>query len=232
METLHNGYTIHCPEGCFPLSTDSIALSGFVRLPRQASVLDLGSGCGTLGLLLCANDPHCTVTGIELEQAAHEAALSNIERNGLSHRLTSICGDVQQVASLLPAGQFQCCISNPPYFSQGPASKTHATARRDDTCPTEALFRASAWALRYGGDFFLVHRPEKLAVLCALGAKYQLEPKRLCLLRHREDGPVTLVLLQCRKGGKPGLLWEEQALCHRDGSPTDYYKTLYHHLEV
>jgi len=53
MEHLHSGYTLEFAPGSFPLSTDSMALAGFVRLPKNAAVLDLGSGCGTLGLLLC-----------------------------------------------------------------------------------------------------------------------------------------------------------------------------------
>ena len=67
MEYLHNGFTLSLCEGAFPLSTDSIVLSGFVRLPRNAKVLDLGSGCGTLGLLLCAKDDTCQVTGLEID---------------------------------------------------------------------------------------------------------------------------------------------------------------------
>ena len=48
METLHNGYTLELSEGAFPLSTDSIALADFARLPKNAKVLDLGAGCATL----------------------------------------------------------------------------------------------------------------------------------------------------------------------------------------
>ena len=91
----------------------------------------------------------------------------------------------------------------------------------------EQLFAAAAKALRYGGDFFLVHRPERFAQLCACAGNAGLEPKQLCLLRHKTDGPVSLVLVQCRKGGKPGLLWQEEALRHSDGTPTDYYRALY-----
>ena len=50
MEYLPNGFSLEIPQGCFPLSTDSMVLAHFVRLPRNARVLDLGSGCGTLGL--------------------------------------------------------------------------------------------------------------------------------------------------------------------------------------
>ena len=65
MEQLPNGFTLNLPEGAFPLSTDSMVLSHFVRLPKNARVLDLGSGCGTLGLLLCAVNESCRVTGVE-----------------------------------------------------------------------------------------------------------------------------------------------------------------------
>ena len=68
METLFNGFTLEIAPGTFPLSTDSIALADFVRLPASARVLDLGSGCGTLGLLLCARQNDCAVTGIELDE--------------------------------------------------------------------------------------------------------------------------------------------------------------------
>ena len=232
MEKLHNGFTLSLCEGAFPLSTDSMVLSDFVKLPKDARVLDLGSGCGTLGLLLCAKDPTCQVTGIELEQNAHACAFNNIERNGLNGRLTSICGNVNCISDFVTAGSFHCCVSNPPYFSAGPKSKTHPLARRDDSLSTEALFRAAQWALRYGGDLFLVHRPEKLAELCACASRHQLEPKRLGLVRHRQDGHVALVLLQCRKGGKPGLLWEEYALQDAQGAQTAYYRKVYHIQEA
>ena len=228
MEYLQNGYSLHIAPGTFPLSTDSILLSDFVKLPKNATVLDLGSGCGTLGLLLCAKDPVCQVTGIELNSDAHNAALENIARNGLQHRLFSICADLRSISKQMPAGSFSCCISNPPYYSGGPASKNTPSARRDDNCTTKELFESAAWALRYGGDFFLVHKPERLAQLCSCAAEHGLEPKRLCLVRHDPERPVSLILLQCRKGGKPGLLWEELNLFHADGSPTDYYRNLYH----
>lgn len=228
MEHLHNGYTLDFPEHVFPLSTDSILLADFVRLNNHANVLDLGSGCGTLGVLLCAKDETCTVIGVDLDEAAHAAAMDNIRRNGLAPRMSSICADLRSVNRLIAPGSFRCCVSNPPYFNGGPASVATPVARREDCCTPAELFAAAAWALRYGGDFYLVHKPERLAQLCACAASNGLEPKRLRLIRHRETGPVSLILLACRKGGKPGLVWEEFSLHHADGTPTDYYKELYH----
>lgn len=228
MEYLPNGFTLSLAEGAFPLSTDSMVLAHFAKLPRSARVLDLGSGCGTLGLLLCSKDPKCHVTGLELTEEAHLAALDNIRRNRLDTRMASICADLRSVSERFSPGSFSCVVSNPPYFSGGPASRTTPLARREDCCTPEELFRAAGWALKFGGDLFLVHKPERLAELIAKAAENVLEAKRLCLVRHRENGPVALILLQLRKGAKPGLQWEEIVLHHADGSPTPVYNEIYH----
>ena len=230
MEILPGGYTLKIYDGCFPLSTDSMALAHFTRLPKNARVLDLGAGCGTLGLLLCAQRSDCHVTGIELTEAAHQGALENIARNRLESRMESICADLRE-AGLFSAGSFDVCISNPPYFTGGPAAKLK-DARRTDLCSMEALMETAAKALKFGGDFFLVHRPEALAQLCICAGKFSLEPKRICLLRHREGDPISLVLAQCRKGAKPSLLWEELCLFNKDGAPTEDYKRIYHQQEA
>jgi tRNA1(Val) A37 N6-methylase TrmN6 len=227
MEQLVNGMTLEIPQNAFPLSTDSMVLADFIRLPAGSTVLDLGSGCGTLGVLLCAKDPGCSVTGIELEEGAHLAALDNIRRNQLQDRLHSVCADLRSVNRLFPSGSFRYCISNPPYFSGGPAARL-TFARRDDCCNPEDLFRSAAWALQYGGSFFLVHKPERLGQLCGCATAAGLEPKRLRLVRHQEDKPITLILLECRKGGKPGLQIDELSLYCKDGSPTADYRRIYH----
>lgn len=226
MEQLPKGLTLELCPGAFPLSTDSMVLAHFVTLPKNARVLDLGSGCGTLGLLLCARDDGCHVTGIELTEAAHTAALGNIRANGLQGRLESICTDLRTFSHA--PGSFSCALSNPPFYSGGPASKATPLARRDDCCAPMDLFRTASRAIKYGGDFFLVHKPEKLAQLIACGAAHGLEAKRLRLIRHQEGGPICLVLLQFRKGGKPGLMIDEFSLFDRNNAPTAYYQEVYH----
>ena len=65
-------------------------------------------------------------------------------------------------------------------------------------------------------------------MLCACSVSAGLEPKRLLLVRHRAESPISLILLQCRKGGKPGLKTEEICLFESDGSPTRAYRDIYH----
>ena len=228
-EFLWNGVELLQPDGYFRLGTDSIACAGFARFARGSKIADLGCGSGAIGLMLLASDPSLQVTGIELDPESAAMAAENGQRNQV--QFTAIHGDLRQIRELLPAGSMDGCISNPPYFPVGSgqaAAGPMGRARSEETCTLAQLADAAAWLLRTGGKFVLVHRPERLADICAWGRTYNLEPKRLQLLRHRIGGPVSLLLVQCRKGGKPGLKWEELCLFEADGTPTPYYRKLYH----
>lgn len=204
---LWNGLRLRIPEGEVPLVADSLLLADFLTLPPRARVADLGAGCGTLGVLLCARDPSCTVAGIELRPEACRAAQENVRINGLEERLTVLEGDVRRIRTLLPAGDFSCVIANPPYFpvGSGKAGRNSAVARTEQCLTLAELCAAAAWLLPPGGRFALVHRAERLCdLLCALRAA-GLEPKRVQPVRHNAESPVSLLLLEARRGGRPGL---------------------------
>jgi len=208
-----------------------MVLGDFIGLPKGARVVDLGSGSGALGLLLCGRFPDCTVTGLELHVPSHEAALKNIARNGLEGRMESRLGDLRQVRTLLPAGAFHCVVSNPPYFSAGASSNGPAgpQARKELTCTLEDVFSAAAWLLLFHGSLYLVHRPERLTDLLILGRAHGLEPKELRMVCHEPGSIPSLVLLRCRRGAKPGLKLLPDLILHDlRGVPTSDFRRIYH----
>ncbi len=194
----------------FRLGTDSLLLSRFVTLPKNARVADLGAGNATLGLLLCARSESCTVTGVEIDTDAHALALENIRRNALEPRVSSLLGDVREIRTLLPAGSFECVVSNPPYFpvGSGKVRESAEKARSEASLPLSELCQAAAWLLPSGGRFALVHRAERLCDLVSALRAVRLEPKRIAFVRHDASAPVSLVLLEARKDGNAGLRFE------------------------
>jgi len=227
-ETLWNGVELLVREDRFPLSTDSVLCAHFARIPHHAKVADLGCGSGAISMMLLANDPTLQITGIELDEAAADAARENARHNRVD--LTVLHGDLRQIHTLLPAGSMDACISNPPYFpvGSGPTGAL-ATARSEETCSLQELTAAAGWLLKTGGRLTLVHRPERLADLCCALRQEQLEPKRICFVRHRQDRPISLILMEAVKGKKPGLLYEpDLILFDRGGKETDGCKAAYH----
>lgn len=212
--------------------TDSFLLGSFPRLRRGLRVCDLGCGTGLLGLLLLQRQRDLTVTGVEIQPRA--AALSDraAEENGLESRLRALRGDLRQTRGLLPAGGFDLCVSNPPYFAEGSGAASPDAARQaargETDCTLEDLCRAAAYLLRWGGVFCLVFRPERLTdLLCAL-RENGLEPKRLRMVEARPGAAPSLLLAEARRGGKPGLILEPPLrLTDEAGAPTAEYHEAY-----
>lgn len=209
-------------DGAFPPGTDSLTLADFPVLRANMRVCDLGSGAGLLGLLLLRREPTVRVTGIELNETACRLAEENAAVNGLSGRLSTVCADLRRRETLPDAGAFDLVISNPPYFSVGRGGSSPDAARRgarEESCTPEELAQSAAALLRWGGKFCLVHRPERLAdLICAL-RDAGLEPKRLRFAARTADASPSLLLLEGRRGGRPGLTVEPPLPLGRPNDP-------------
>jgi len=75
----------------------------------------------------------------------------------------------------------------------------------------------------------MVHRPERLSeIFCTLTA-HGLEPKRLRMVQYRQGSAPNLVLIEARRGGKPGLAIEPPLLLtNAAGSDSDEVTQIYH----
>ena len=208
-------------DGLFRPSTDTFLLGSFPVLRRGEQVCDLGAGTGLLGALLLTREPSLTVTGLELLEDACRLARRTAQRSGWQERLLCQQGDLRRREDLPPAGGFDLVVSNPPYFppETGRVSpqETRGTARSEITCTLEDVCRAAGWLLRWGGSFCLVHKPERLADLCCALRARGLEPKRLHLVCRRAGDAPSLLLLEARRGGRPGLDIAAP-LCLEDGT--------------
>lgn len=187
--------------GVFRLGSDSEALGGFAQVKRGEKVLDLGCGGGVLGLYLLAREPSLRLTGLDIDPAAAALAEENFAANGLDAR--AVQGDMKAVRELFPAGHFDLVVSNPPYFAAG-SGYSGGSTRMEEQCSLDDVCAAAGWAVRNGGRFAVVHRPERLADLfCAL-REYDMEPKRMRFVRAGER-PPSAVLVEAYKQGRPGL---------------------------
>ena len=219
-EQIGGKYRMELSQTQFSLSTDSIALADFARVFSGARVCDLGCGCGALGLLLLAKCETLQVTGVEIQEPAARCAAENAAQNGLS-QFSVLHGDLREYRTLLPANGFDIVVSNPPYYpvsgGAAPEKLPLAIARSEVCCTLSDLCACAAWCLRFGGSFFLVHKPERLADLCCALRARGLEPKRLHLVCRRAGDAPSLLLLEARRGGRPGLDIAAP-LCLEDGT--------------
>lgn len=231
-ELVPGGLRIVYDDRQFRPGTDTFLLSSMPRLKPGLRVCDLGCGTGLLSLLLLQRQRELRVTGLELQKEAVRLALLAAEKNGLGDRLRVLRGDLREIRGLLPAGCFDLVVCNPPYYPPDSGKLAPDEARRrargETDCSLEEVCRAAAWLLRWGGNFCLCHKPERLAELCCALRACGLEAKRLRLASRRGEEAPSLLLLEARRGGKPGLeILPPLLLQDGEGRPSEELDRIY-----
>ncbi|MCQ2406584.1 MAG: methyltransferase [Oscillospiraceae bacterium] len=219
-------------EDAFALSTDSVLLSYFASERGRKSILDLGTGAGVIPIILGSAFPGARINGIEINEKSALLARENMAANGLDPD-GIITGDIREIKSLVSAGAFDAVTANPPYFREGSGVASpdpERAARRDErTCTLSDVCRAAKYACRWGGSFFLVHKPERLPDVFGELRKAGFEPKRLRLVCYSPKHAPNLILCEARRGGNPGLNIERPLfLTDEDGAESEESKIIYH----
>ncbi len=217
----------------FKLNTDCVLLADFVKISGSAKGIDLGCASGAIMLLLLAKHGHISMTGLEILDRAASLAAENMAVNGFSGRSQILCGDIRDHRTLFKSGCFDFAVANPPYYpaDAGLVSPRgeRAAARTELSCSLEDICAAAAFLCRTGGSFFLVHKPERLAEAMRKMSEKGLEPKRLRLVCPDASKPPSLVLIEARRGGRPGLKIEPLLFLNdSDGNESSEYKRIYH----
>ena len=217
----------------FKLGTDSVLLADFVNTASARRGMDLGCASGAIALLLLSKSEKLHMSGLDIVHDAVELAKENMRENGLEERSRIIHGDIREHRRLFTAGSFDLVAVNPPYFAAGSGAispKSGRDAARGETqCSLEDIVSAATFLLRTGGSFNMVHRPERLSEAMCCMSRLGLEAKRLRLVCHKAESAPSLVLIEGRRGAKPGLKIEAPLiLCNADGSESEEYRRIYH----
>lgn len=188
--------------------TDALLLAAFASKKAERA-LELGGGTGIVSLLLATRNRFSQIDCLEIQPTFVSLIERNAHLNGLSDRVRAIHADVREFPSKTDFGSYDAVITNPPYMKTGAGavclSEEKEIARHEHYGDISDFVRSASAALRYGGVFYAVYRPDRLTdLICAL-RDARLEPKRICFVSARTELPPSMLLLEARRGGKAGL---------------------------
>ena len=215
-----NGYQIIQNPERFCFGMDAVLLSGFARAGKGSRVLDLGCGTGIIPILMEAKTQAAHFTGLEIQEESADMARRSVLLNGLEHKIDIVTGDIKEAGSLFDAASFDVITCNPPYMIEQHGltnpEDAKAIARHEILCTLEDVIAQTAILLRPGGDFFMVHRPFRLAEIMVLLHSYKLEPKRMQMVYPYVDKEPNMVLIEANRGGKPRMTVEKPLIIFRE----------------
>ncbi len=226
-DSFYNGkLTITQARQGYRFSIDSVLLANSIRPKPRERIVDLGTGCGVMPLMLAFRHPDTLLFGVEIQSDLAEMARNNVADNGLTRTVQIICGDMRSVRPGRFNGPVDRVISNPPFRRVASGrinpNQQRAVARHEIQTTLPDLIQTASTLLRTAGHFTAIYTSERLAELILQMRTNHLEPKTIRFIHSRPDSESKLVMVTGVKRGKPGLKVEAPLVIYNaDKSYTD-----------
>ena len=193
----------------YRFSIDAVVLAYHTVPQPREKVLDLGTGCGIIPLILAYRQPQIAIYGVEVQKELSELAVSNVRENQLEDRITVLSADMKLIDPSMTAGPVDMVVCNPPFRKQGSGrinpDAQRAVARHEITVTLGDIIQTSHRMLRTAGRLVLIYTAGRLTdILCRMRTD-GIEPKFLRMIHSRQDSEAALILIEGVKGGRPGL---------------------------
>ena len=204
---------------CFGI--DSVLLSDFAKnIKKDRMVLDLGTGTGIIPILLCGKTKLKKVTGIELQEEVAKMAKKSIKLNNLEDKSNVINENILNLNKIYENQTFDVIVSNPPYKKKDTGitneNEKKIISRHEISASLEDFIKISKDLLKDKGEFYMVHRPERLVDIFELMRKYKIEPKILKMVYSYKNKEPKLILIKGVKNAKPFLKVESNLYIYED----------------
>ncbi len=201
------------PESGFHFAVDSLLLSVFITPKFRNRVLDIGCGCGVVGLSLLLAHPKKEVQllGMDNDREMIECALKNSQRLGLDQTTRFVRMDAGEIdSSVIHAESFDLALINPPYRRPGSGRTPASPGRKAATFAPESgldiFLKAAGFALKNKGKAGIVFPASRLDELLYALASNRLRPKKVLPVQGRSGRAANLVLVQAVKNAGQEML--------------------------
>ena len=193
--------------GGYRFSVDALFLADFVIVRAGDFLIDLGTGCGVIPLLLLLTTPLHHAVGIEIQPELACQASSNIMLNRLLGKMNILRADIRHPP--LSPGTADVVTCNPPYRKPNTGrinpNASRAIARHEILVSLEDILATARYLLKAKGRFTTIYSAERLIDLLSQARRFNLEPKRLQVIYPDMKSSAKLVLVETVLEGNPGL---------------------------
>lgn len=217
----------------FCFGVDSVLLSDFAKeIKSNCVVLDIGTGTGIIGLLLCKKTNLRKIYGIEIQKDVADLAKRNVLINQLENKFEIIHCDINHIFEHLEPSSIDCIVTNPPYKKANTGiqneDERQMISRHEVKCTLEDIIKNASKLLKDKGEFYMVHRAERLVDIMSILRQYRLEPKNIRFVHSKPAEKPNLILVKAVKYANPFLKIDKPLVIYdEDGNYTEEINQIY-----
>jgi tRNA1Val (adenine37-N6)-methyltransferase len=232
-DTFFNGkITVRQNRSGYRFSIDAVLLAHHADPGPGKTVVDLGSGCGIISMILAYRRPDTRIYGIELQKDLADMAALNVAESAMADRVSIICADMKTFPTDMVDGPVYLVVSNPPYrlANSGRVNPDaqRARARHEIAVTLEDVIQTAYRVLAVTGRLVMIYPAERITDIMTCMRSSGIEPKFLRTIHSGRRTEAKRILVEGVKGGHPGMKIDVPLIIyHQDGSYTDEVKKMF-----
>ena len=221
---------------CFGI--DSILLTDFAKnIKKNSKVIDLGTGTGIIPILLYGKTKNTKFVGVEIQPEVAEMANRSVKLNLLENNIEILNTNILELSKIYNRGSFDVVTTNPPYkkINTGVINENNKKliSRHEITASLDDFIKTASFLLKDLGEFYMVHRPDRLVDIFYSMRKNKIEPKKIKFVYPNKNKKTNLVLIKGIKNGKQFLEFENNLYVYNeDGNYTDEILKIYNKIQI
>ena len=197
------------------VGVDSVLLGAWASKEGK-KMLDVGTGCGLLSLMIAQRNPEIEITAIDIDEDSIDEARQNFKNSLWNNRIDAFRISFQDLCSS-GVEKYDLIISNPPYFNSGVTNldSKRKLARHQGELTPELLIRDSRQILSGTGKLSMILPSDIWDEVKVNLKSIDLSLARICHVFTREGKKSKRILLEFSKDSK--ISCEETELILKDG---------------
>jgi len=214
------GYRIIQNKTKFCFGVDATLLAWFAQVKKEDLVMDFCSGTGIVPILMDARYACGQYTGLEIQKDMVEMANRSAKLNQIENHVQFVQGDLKEASTLFKKSFYDVVTVNPPYMPKSTGLKNpdsdKAIARHEVLCTLSDVVEQASKLLKFGGHFYMVHRPVRLPNILEEMKQQKISPERVCFVHPYPDKEATMVLVSGVRGGHTLLKVEPPVVIYQE----------------
>jgi len=207
------------------VGTDGVLLGAWTGVNRMKTILDVGSGCGLIALMLAQRNKEAKIDAVEPHEGSISDLTVNFKNSPWSDRLAGYHSELQ---SFNPEKQYELIVSNPPFFNAGTNSPdlSRHSARHTSTLSHYDLLRNVDRLLKSNGMASFILPVEESITFIHESHKMGFYVSRKALFKSMSSKKVERILFSLSKEKPAYTELEELTQYKETGVWSDEYKAL------
>ena len=217
---------LYQPESGYCYNSDSVFLYDFIRsFKPKGRVLDVGAGCGIVGLLVARDNEKVILEAVEKQDAFVQYARHNARVNKIEYKLHQT-----DFLDFEVDEKYDYIISNPPFYPEGVTKSDNDmlfNARYNINLPLNDFFKKVSQVLKPQSHFIFCYDASQFGEICIALEKVKFKVVDVQFVHPKSDRVASLVMVHARNGSKSRMKIWEPFISFVDGVASPKAKAIY-----